>query len=97
MARRPSRVETNPPGGHRQAKVWLICQTFADPGRRGLLSQGDRSVRAKRNDIGINGSLLGAALIGLAARSWSAFLATLIVLLAIGCAGGGIRPSRRGR
>jgi len=50
---------------------------------------------AKAHEVYITGSLSGAALLGLAAGSWAAFLATLIVLVGVGRAGGEIRPSRR--
>lgn len=51
--------------------------------------------RHKLNEIFFGGSIVFAALVGLASQSWSAFALVLAVLLVLQVAEGNIRPSRR--
>jgi Na+(H+)/acetate symporter ActP len=53
------------------------------------------SARLKLNQVYLNACLLVAAVVGLIAQSWVAFLVTMAVLVGIGCADGAIRPQGR--
>jgi hypothetical protein len=52
--------------------------------------------RNKLNWACINGALLVAGCAGLMTHSWGVFWVALIVAIAIGCAGGDIRPTPSG-
>lgn len=63
----------------------------------GMRSIDSMSARQQLNQFHVAGSLLVAALLGLATSSWSAFMVALAALIGVGCLGGAIRPARRGR
>ena len=48
--------------------------------------------RSKLNAAYLNGALLFASMIGLGLQSWSAFIATAGLLIALQTVAGGIRP-----
>jgi hypothetical protein len=53
------------------------------------------NARNKLNYAYLNGAVLVAAVLGLACRSWSIFVAALVVLGIGSVVNGGIRPQRR--
>jgi hypothetical protein len=55
------------------------------------------SARHKLNVAAVNGALVIAAVIGLAATSWPVFLVVLAVLIVGSLHDGGIRPAPRNR
>ena len=53
------------------------------------------NARKKLNEANINGALVFAGIIAAIAESWTVFIVTLLILIALSVHSGGIRPNGR--